>query len=317
MAQRGPRLSSTNDEVGLRRESASDYDIGVADPSAVLDRLTVLQSEVDRLRQRELAQQAAIRRLDEELRSAGVVQRELLPRELPEARGLNVHIVYEPADVLSGDSYDAVRLSAAHVAFSVTDVTGHGASAALLSVFVKRSLRGFDDLPKASTQPIDPSDVLLRVHRDLLGLQLPNCQFVAGLYAVYDEQRRAIRIARGGLPPPILVRRGRPRLLASDGPLLGAVDEPRFETIELALEPGDALVFYTDGLDHALCDPTGATAAVDLESTDWYRSLGAGPLDEHLAALRRAPAALGPATHRVDDLTVLAMVVRDDRAPFA
>jgi sigma-B regulation protein RsbU (phosphoserine phosphatase) len=243
------------------------------------------------------------------MRLAGQIQRDLLPDPLPQIEGAGIHTLYRPADRVSGDLYDVARLDACHVALSFADATGHGLPAALLTMLARRALQatpggnGRDALRR-------PQDVLAELNREILGADLSQCQFLSGLYAVYDENSGALCWARGGSPYPILVRHGLPpQQLVSEGMLLGVDEQACFEHAELSLAPGDVVVFHTDGLDALLLHEDGRRVYDDLSQTPWYRALSSVPIAEQLSAIAgwvdETPSDAWP----VDDLTVLALEV--------
>jgi len=196
------------------------------------------------------------------------------------------------------------------VAIAVADATGHGLPAGLLSTFVQQSLRG-KDVTGNGYRLLEPDEVLTRANASILEARLQECQFVTALYARYDERTRTIRWARGGAPYPILVRNGqRPRQLVSNGPLLGALPRARFEVAEFQLEPGDTLLFHTDGLEAFLlsqrCDPERC----DFNRTDWFEELGQEPVKEHLERLQTELSGASQAKWERDDVTVVVLNVQ-------
>lgn len=231
--------------------------------------------ELSRLYARERTHLETIRVMREQLSLAASVQRDLLPVRLPVIRGLDVDVLYQPADVVSGDCYDVVRLDESRTGFMIADATGHGVPAALLAAFVKRAFRAAQS-PDAYGAPPDPDAVLRRINSDLCEAELTDCQFVAALYAIYDERRRCVRWARGGIPYPF-VRRGDGTLHAvdSEGPLIGIRSEPHFEVVELELSPGDTITFHTDGTEQ-LGDvrmlPTWDVASFEARISELVRS---------------------------------------------
>ena len=76
----------------------------------------------------------------EQLRMAGLVQRDFLPRQLPNCDRLRWDTIFLPAEWVSGDIYDIARLDEEHIGFYVADVVGHGMPAALLTIFLKQAL---------------------------------------------------------------------------------------------------------------------------------------------------------------------------------
>lgn len=270
--------------------------------------------ELETLRRRDEGLRAEIRRVGHELQTAGALQRDLLPSTLPEAEGLELSTLYRPAEVVSGDMYDVVRLDDSHVAVSLIDATGHGLAAALLCASVQRLFDVRRDVDRAR-RPLEPEEVLAHLNRELLATQLSECQFVAALHAVYDEKTRVVRWARGGMPYPILVRPGEgTRQIASEGSIVGACAEARFESVELRLEPGDSLVFHSDGLDALFLSRRGGQGLGNLNQSGWFRALehrstarNLDEIDQRLSAIRRED-------WDVDDITVVALHVLDQAA---
>jgi len=264
---------------------------------------TALIEELQTVRRREREQGAVLERLQAQVQQAAELQRELLPTHLPRINGLEVRTLYRPAETVSGDLYDVVRLDERRVAFTLADATGHGLPAGMLSSMTHRFLT-IEDRERLTA--IRPDVVLAAANRELLALCLSDCQFVGALFAIYDEMTRVITFARAGLPYPILVRRGQAaRELRCAGPALGMIENPTFETLTVELQPGDRLIFRTDGVDELLLEDHGRPKAGDLEQTDWFTNLGQIDLDGHLHELDNRLAQARSAKRDLDDLTVV------------
>lgn len=268
--------------------------------------LDTMRRELESLKRRDLAHQESFRRMDEERRLAALVQRDLLPTALPRIEGAEVHTIYHPADMVSGDLYEVIRLDEDHVGFALIDATGHGVAAALISAFVRRSLKSTKIVDGVSTL-LAPDEVLTRLNAELLQTPMQECQFITAIYAVYDERTQVIRWARGGASYPILARAGEtPRRITSDGPIVGVNPSARFEVVEMQLLPGDRLILHTDGLESMLQrdDPHGVT---DLERTAWFHSLDRLPCARMIEALRRQTVDRPADDLHADDVTVIAL----------
>jgi serine phosphatase RsbU (regulator of sigma subunit) len=275
--------------------------------------MEALRSELEVLRQRDRAFRAALHHLDTELRLAGAVQRDLLPSTMPPVNGADIHTLYRPVHAVSGDIYEVVRLDGEHIAISLADATGHGVAAALLTAFAKRGLRGSETVG-GRTHRLEPNEVLARLNRDILEMQLQECQFVTAVHAVYNERTHVVRWSRGGAPYPILARRGQPPYRhRSDGPIIGAYPQAPFEVTELQLGPGDVLVFHTDGLEALLLDRRSGSGPADLDCSPWFRALGRQPIEQLLSALETRLDELDPADWEADDLSAVILQVQDSR----
>lgn len=246
--------------------------------------------------------------LDEQLRLAAQVQRDFLPSRTPECDAVRLVTLYRPADHVSGDIYDFARLDETHIGLSVADVTGHGVPAALLTLFVQRAWRA-KEIDGDRYRIVPPDEILDRLNRDVLEADLQQCQFVTACCAVYDSAGRTITWARAGLPYPILVRAGHPaRMIRTDGDLIGAFDQASFELTSEQLEPGDTLIFFTDGLEALLMGgPAGRCR--QLDQTDWFARLGTVPIDDQIDEINRLLDDTPDDAWRRDDVTIVALCI--------
>lgn len=244
-----------------------------------------------------------------QLQQASRLQRDLLPGPIA-FDGLDIHTLYQPADQLSGDIYDVAALDENQVGISLADAAGHGAPAALLSVMLKRPFRGRESTP-AGYRILPPQEVLRRVNREMLEANLHDGLFVTGLHAVFNRPTGDLTFARGGLPFPILLKRGeQPRQLTSCGPILGALDDAIFEQVSVTLEPGDSVIFYTDGVEALLLDRTSDDPKDSIVQTGWYQSLSQRPVAAALADIAERLRNADPESWPVDDVSMIALVVR-------
>jgi sigma-B regulation protein RsbU (phosphoserine phosphatase) len=184
--------------------------------------------------------------LAEEHRVKESLQRAVLPARLPSIAGVELAARYLPADMPSlvgGDWYDAFRLPDGSLAVATGDVVGHDLDAAATMGQVRNALRAyaFGDDP--------PAEVLAQLNRLITGLG--DNGMATALFGRVDPAQRVFRWSCGGHPPPLLIGASGARLLSSPaGIMLGAVPaaRARYADAEVAVEPDDLLVLYTDGL---------------------------------------------------------------------
>jgi serine phosphatase RsbU (regulator of sigma subunit) len=308
--------------IGFAGRLSEDDLVGRLSTMCVLRQsMEAMQHELDALKRRDKILEDNLRRVDDDLRLAGAVQRDLLGFDPPDVAGIDVHTLYRPAETVSGDTYDVARLDDRHVAISLADVTGHGFAAALLTAFVKRGLKSHTVIPDGS-RPAGPDLVLKRLNEDILDARLQECQFVTAIHAVYDESTRVIRWAHGGAPYPILVRRGeRPRRLVTRGTIVGAVPDAVFEVAEVLLRDGDRFILHTDGLEALLLGSEGGLGLGKLEQTDWFRDLGQGNIPRMLSELEHRLNVADPEAWQHDDVSAIVLEAHDsprnEREPAA
>jgi sigma-B regulation protein RsbU (phosphoserine phosphatase) len=247
--------------------------------------------------------------IDQEMRLASRLQRDLLPREFPDVPPLRFAVLYRAASWVSGDLYDVFRIDEQHVGLFVSDAMGHGVAAGLLTMFLRQAL-----VPKRTSGQaytiVPPARVLDALHACLVRQELPHSQFITGVYGVVNTARREIRLARAGHPYPIhIAADGAIREIRTRGSLLGLPDVvAEFEEATLALATGDKLVFYTDGLEQTVLTPAaqGSGAVVFTDQFRTWARLSAAELIEALGDhLDHEHGSL----HPVDDMTVLVLEV--------
>jgi sigma-B regulation protein RsbU (phosphoserine phosphatase) len=184
--------------------------------------------------------------IQEDMRRAELIQRALLPREVPELEGVSVDTIYRPSQTVGGDLYDVVRLDDRLAVAYVADAAGHGVAAAMLAVLFKHRIPMTFGQPPA---PSDPSFVLEAVNRCLVDECRAPGLFVTAAYCLIDTETRVMKFASAGHPPPLLMHpNGEFTRLEHTGPALGLHREVTFGQLEVTLEAGDRLLLYTDGL---------------------------------------------------------------------
>jgi sigma-B regulation protein RsbU (phosphoserine phosphatase) len=185
---------------------------------------------------------AAEQRMAEDLERAREVQRALLPANLPQVHGLAIGVRYHPARELGGDFYDFLSYRDGRLGIAVGDVAGKGSAAALLGSLGVGILR-----EHANVHPCPPAEMLAHLNERLHSSRVDG-RFIAMAFAVYDPQRRTFELANAGFPRPLLLRGGSVHAQPVDGVPLGLFEGARYESMRLALEPGDAVVFCSDGV---------------------------------------------------------------------
>ena len=199
--------------------------------------------------------------MSRDLRAAARIQESFLPRVAPDVAGVGVSWAFRPCDELAGDALSAIRLDAHRVALYVLDVSGHGVASSLLSVSLSRLLsppsdassilvRGGDGADRLD--PIGPGEVAARLNR-LFPFELNTEQYSTLVYGIFDVRTREFRYALAGHPAPILLPAGGPpRLLEGRGVPIGLADADRpFAEWSAAIEPGDRIYLYSDGIPEA------------------------------------------------------------------
>jgi sigma-B regulation protein RsbU (phosphoserine phosphatase) len=201
---------------------------------------------------------AANQKMKRELDLAGAVQTTFLPYELPDLDGWELAVALRPAGETSGDFYDVQILADGRLGVLVADVVGKGVGAALYMALGWALFRTcFRQYPE------HPEQVLEAVNRRLM-VESRSSQFLTAVYVVLDPSTGKLDYSSAGHCPPCLVRgceggKGGQDHAGSSGVLelecrgmpLGLFAHGAWAVRTVQLEPGDALVLYTDGITEA------------------------------------------------------------------
>jgi serine phosphatase RsbU (regulator of sigma subunit) len=183
------------------------------------------------------------RRMAEDLRLAGGIQRSLLPAPV-DHKHLDLAREFLPYRDIGGDYYDFVPLGAAGMALALGDVMGKGVPAALLAATLKASVRSHLQQTGEGSWP----ELVSRINR-MFWEVTPVGLFASLFFGVVDPAGRVLDYVNAGHFHPFVVRRdGQIRDLDQGGAVLGLVEEAQYAQGRVRLSPGDQIVFYTDGV---------------------------------------------------------------------
>ena len=240
----------------------------VEDDSGEVTHFIGIQSDVsdrrraeDALRQAKGDLEVALKELQRDLDLAARVQRSFLPSASPDIEGLDAAWKFIPSTHLAGDFLNLFALDDRHVALYILDVSGHGASAALLSVTLSRWLsnkphdsclfQADSESPSGLriTPPAEVAAYLNTRFRAVPGI----AQYFTLVYGVLDVENRRLTYAAAGHPGPIHLSPSRgPQMHSSTGKPIGLLPDVEYEERIVELEPGDRLYLYTDGVTEAV-----------------------------------------------------------------
>ena len=195
----------------------------------------------------------------EELKMARELQLAMLPHEFPcvprhkprAESDLEFFSFFFPAGAVSGDFFDVIPLSDTTVGLFICDVMGHDVRAALVTAMMRALVV---DLSATTTEP---GELLVQINREVAGVfnQTGSTMYATAFYLIADVARAELRYASAAHPEPILLhrQRGTAEWLGHSpgqkkGPALGLFAEGQFPTHRCAMEVGDLIALYTDGL---------------------------------------------------------------------
>lgn len=178
----------------------------------------------------------------QEVEDAVAVQRNLLPREIPRIKGLDIAVTWQPAGAVGGDYIDLLRLGGEKLGVGVADVIGKGVSAALLMSNLQAAVRTL------APQDLGTGDLACRVNRVVAG-NTGAGKYITFFYGVIDRARGVLSYTNAGHNAPVLVRAdGECLRLEEGGAVLGVFPQWEYTCADVPLGSGDRLVLFTDGV---------------------------------------------------------------------
>src|SRR5262249_45037874 len=167
------------------------------------------------------------------------------PRRAPVLPTLDCAASTLATEAVGGDYYDFVETGGREFTLAVGDGAGQGVAAALVLAGVQARFR--DEAQRAR----HPGELLEAMNRDLVAVEQPE-RFMGLLCARVDAGAGVVRFANAGLTPPLVRRRDGARAeLTESGVLLGGQHGATHPVTSVELDPGDVLLFCTDGLTEA------------------------------------------------------------------
>ena len=247
-------------------------------------------------------------RMRSELDTAREIQRQLLPTGAREVPGLDLAAGYVPARELGGDFYDFLPYGRGRLGFMLGDVSGKGTAAALYGSLAIGTVREI-----VVDHACEPAGMLALLNQRLVAARLDS-RFIAMLFAVYEASTRKLTLANAGGPYPLLVRKGEVQAIRLEGVPLGLIPDTQYDETTIDLEPGDVVLFASDGIlesENAAQEEFGPERLKEILSaiSQWD---SAQAITEQILAATDGHSGAGLAPH--DDRTLVVLRVTNETA---
>ncbi len=181
------------------------------------------------------------RQLERDIAMAREVQLRLLPPAAPEHTHAEMAVRFLPARTIGGDLYDFVDYGPGRTAIVLGDVSGKAAPAALFAALVSGIMRS------AAVQRPEPARMLTTLNDALQERKLES-QYVTMLFALWNDENRTLQVANSGAVQPVFCRAGESVTVRAEGFPLGLFPNVTYEEFNVATQPGDVIVFISDGI---------------------------------------------------------------------
>ncbi|HEY4613386.1 MAG TPA: GAF domain-containing SpoIIE family protein phosphatase [Bacteroidota bacterium] len=235
--------------------------------------------------------------MQEEVRLASRIQTELLPKQPPKIQGYDIAGKAVPAQTVGGDYFDFIPIDEHRIAVCLGDVSGKGLPASLLMANLQATLRG------QTLSNISAKDCLSRSNGLLYRCTSPE-KFATVFYGILDVQSHTLSFSNAGHDNPfVLSARGEPVRLKVGGIPLAMFGEFQYEEGMIALELGDTVVIYSDGIPEAMNANDDFFSERGVEAVlkeHWHL-----PANELMDQLMRAAKVHAGNTPQSDDMTMI------------
>ncbi|HOF05379.1 MAG TPA: SpoIIE family protein phosphatase [Syntrophales bacterium] len=241
-------------------------------------------------------------RLQKELEIARGIQLRLLPQHPPYIEGFDLAANNLPAQEIGGDFYDYIPVSLDSWGLIIADVSGKGMPAAIFMGLSRTIVR-------ASATDNPSAAAAIRQANELICRDSTSGMFVTLFYAILDARERKLRYVNAGHNPPLLFRNGSGEVISlrTRGIALGVAHFIDLQEAEKTLEPGDLVVFYTDGVTEAINEHQEAFGERRLiEIVSRNRQLSAREL---ISKVEEAVMVFAGRETQFDDITMLVLKV--------
>jgi sigma-B regulation protein RsbU (phosphoserine phosphatase) len=227
--------------INGRTFSVSSSSLKSADLAQDDDYVIEVLHDISELREMSEKLQKQNTLLKRDLSMARRLQSSLLPEKSLKCNKLDFSFIYKPCETLGGDFIDIFKIDEAHIGIYIADVSGHGVTASMLTIFLGTAL---------DKTIVSPSKALTSLYTNYNKNNFDNELYITAFYAVIDINNYTISYSNAGLNVcPIIYSKDNFQILRAAGiPISNWVDKPEYNEYSIKIQPKDKLFFYTDGI---------------------------------------------------------------------
>ena len=184
----------------------------------------------------------------EQMRLGAVIQRRMIPEQPPDIAGLEIAAAYQPCFQIGGDLYDFIKLDGHTIFVSIADVIGKGVPAAMIMSMFRGTMRAYAD---GGFVRHEFAEIVRKLNKVTCS-ECRNGEFITLFMANIDVEAMTMTYCNCGHEPGLLIRDGKITEMDKGGLVLGIIEDVDYRTETVALEQGDLVLLYTDGLIDAM-----------------------------------------------------------------
>ena len=177
------------------------------------------------------------------------IQNRALPLDGEYWNALEINSLYRPSEDLGGDLYDIIRMNDTESLLYIADVSGHGITSSLFTMFLRQMLRGQSGYKKT-----DFNEILELLHKNYLELRIDKEQYLTILFCLYNKESKEVCFLNAGHNglPIVVKRNGELQEIHVTGmPVCNLMDKIEHSLVKVPVETGDRVILYTDGITEA------------------------------------------------------------------
>ncbi len=242
------------------------------------------------------------KKLENELNLALDIQKNLLPKKVPNVKNFEIHGMSLPSRHVGGDYYDFIKLDDNRTLLAIADVSGKGMPAALLMANVQAALRVIAPLG------LTLREIVQRLNK-IVFLNTSSDKFVTFFIGILDSEHQTFEYINAGHNPPVILHSDlHLEHLKAGGLILGFMDEPfEYEQAVVKLEKDSVICMYTDGITEALSVKNTEYSEERLE--DLLKEIRKFPVEEMLKIIVEDVQQFAIGTQQFDDITLIGVKV--------
>lgn len=187
-------------------------------------------------------------KLKADIEFAKHIQKRALPIDGVYADAMEINSVYSPSEDLGGDLFDVIKMNENETLIYIADVSGHGITSSLLTIFLRQMVRGRVS-EKVNLQEI--VNLLLKSYHEL---SIDEEQYLTVLFCLYNKEKKEATFLNAGhnCLPVMIKKSGEIKEVVVKGmPICTLIEEESYLQVTVPAESGDRIVLYTDGIPEA------------------------------------------------------------------
>jgi len=186
------------------------------------------------------------KRMDKELEMARVIQRRLMPQDIPYVHGLDIFGESRPCYEVAGDYYDIINNDEGNTFMVIADVSGKGAGAAMIMANLQASIR-------VGLEITEDFEVFISRINNHVYKNTSSSEFITFFIGAWVAETKDFHYINAGHNPPVMIdKEGNVSTLDATGLILGVLPDQKYERRVIKIEEGTVIAIYTDGLEEAM-----------------------------------------------------------------